>query len=182
MPTSPVAGYNLMVAMSVAELCGDDHAAARLYGAVREAVPALSLSMVAQQVASHEATVERISTRMGADSFERAVSAGAEQTWADAIAEGRSWAQQMGARLPTDDQAADTTSGDHSDTGKVTLTERQYDVLRLLAAGLGNKEIATNLGVAPKTVMHHTTAIYRALGVRGRSEAAAYAVRNGLSD
>jgi predicted ATPase/DNA-binding NarL/FixJ family response regulator len=180
MPTSPVAGYNLMVAMSVAELCGDDRSAARFYGAVRQAVPALSLSMVPQQVKSHEAAVDRIAASLGADSFEREVSAGEEQTWADAIAAARSWVEQMTARLPTSDQPVDATPGDHA--GAATLTDRQHEVLLLLAAGLGNKEIATRLGVAPKTVMHHTTAIYRVLGVRGRSEAAAYAVRTGMAN
>ena len=180
MPTSPVAGYNLMVAMSVAEICGDDLVAARLYGAVREAVPALSLSMVPQQVTAHEATVDRISTRLGAEAFDRAVSVGEEQTWAEALAEGRSWAQQMAARLPAADAGVVSTASDRPADG--VLTDRQQEVLRLLAAGLGNKEIATRLGVSPKTVMHHTTAIYRVLGVRGRSEAAAYAVRTGMAN
>ena len=57
------------------------------------------------------------------------------------------------------------------------LTGRQREVLDLLVAGLSNKEIATRLGISPKTVMHHTVAIYRVLGVRGRAEAAVAAVR-----
>ena len=57
------------------------------------------------------------------------------------------------------------------------LTDRQLQVVQLLAAGLTNKEIARRLGVTPKTVMHHTVAIYQRLGVRGRSEAVAWAIR-----
>jgi DNA-binding NarL/FixJ family response regulator len=60
------------------------------------------------------------------------------------------------------------------------LTVREAEVLSLIAEGLTNKEIASSLGIAVKTVMHHTGAIYRKLGVRGRAEATAFALRNGL--
>lgn len=61
------------------------------------------------------------------------------------------------------------------------LTARQLEVLRLLASGLTNREIALRLHVAPKTVMHHLTATYRAIGVRSRSEATAWAFRHHLA-
>ena len=60
------------------------------------------------------------------------------------------------------------------------LTAREVEVLALLADGLSNKEIASVLAVSPKTVMHHAAAIYRKLGVRGRSEAVVAAVKRGL--
>jgi len=60
------------------------------------------------------------------------------------------------------------------------LTAREREVLDLLSRGMTNKEIGVTLAVRPKTVMHHTSAIYRKLGVRGRSEAGVWAVRNGL--
>ena len=60
------------------------------------------------------------------------------------------------------------------------LTAREGQVLRLLAQGLHNKEIASELRVTPKSVMHHTVSIYRKLGVRGRTEAVTAAVRWGL--
>ena len=56
-----------------------------------------------------------------------------------------------------------------------SLTARELDVLRLVANGKSNKEIAVALGITPKTAMHHTSAIYRKLDVRGRTEAAAVA-------
>lgn len=61
------------------------------------------------------------------------------------------------------------------------LTSREREVLVKLAGGAGNKQIGRDLGITPKTVMHHTVAIYRKLGVRGRAEAAAVAVRAGLA-
>jgi DNA-binding NarL/FixJ family response regulator len=65
---------------------------------------------------------------------------------------------------------------------ELELTQRELDVLRLIAAGGTNKDVAAALGIRPKTVMHHSVAIYRKLGVRGRAEATAYAYRNGLID
>jgi hypothetical protein len=46
-------------------------------------------------------------------------------------------------------------------------------VLDLLAAGGTNREISADLGISTKTVMHHTSSIYRKLAVRGRAEAVA---------
>jgi DNA-binding NarL/FixJ family response regulator len=52
------------------------------------------------------------------------------------------------------------------------LTRRQEDVLRLLASGLANKEIATALNMSPATVRVHVTAILKELGVENRTQAA----------
>jgi DNA-binding NarL/FixJ family response regulator len=60
------------------------------------------------------------------------------------------------------------------------LTERQVDVLRLVAEGKANKEIAQALGLAPATVKIHLAAAYRALGVANRTQAALAAERLGL--
>lgn len=60
------------------------------------------------------------------------------------------------------------------------LTERETDVLRLLAQGQSNKEIAHNLSVSEKTVKSHVSNILRKLDVPSRTQAALYAVRLGL--
>jgi DNA-binding NarL/FixJ family response regulator len=52
------------------------------------------------------------------------------------------------------------------------LTPRQGEVLRLLARGLANKEIATELGMSTSTVRVHVTAVLKALGVENRTQAA----------
>jgi DNA-binding NarL/FixJ family response regulator len=54
-------------------------------------------------------------------------------------------------------------------------------VLRLLADGLSNKEIAARLYLSPGTVDRHLATIYRKLGLGGRVEAARYAVEHGLA-
>jgi ATP/maltotriose-dependent transcriptional regulator MalT len=58
------------------------------------------------------------------------------------------------------------------------LSKRETEVLRLLSEGLSNKEIAARLFISPKTAEHHLGRIYDKLGVKARSEAAAYAVRH----
>ncbi len=60
------------------------------------------------------------------------------------------------------------------------LTERETDVLRLLAAGRANKEIAQQLSIGEKTVKTHVSKILAKLGVQSRTQAALYAVRIGL--
>src|SRR5256885_4233562 len=60
------------------------------------------------------------------------------------------------------------------------LSERELDVLRLLARGLANKEISRDLGIAEKTVKTHVSSILGKLGVQSRTQAALYAGRAGL--
>lgn len=60
------------------------------------------------------------------------------------------------------------------------LTERETDVLRLLALGRANKEIALELGIGEKTVKTHVSSILAKLGVPSRTQAALHAVRIGL--
>jgi DNA-binding CsgD family transcriptional regulator/tetratricopeptide (TPR) repeat protein len=62
------------------------------------------------------------------------------------------------------------------------LTARELDVLRLLAAGLRNSEIAAQLVLSSRTVDHHVSAIMRKLGAPSRGGAIAAAVRLGLVD
>lgn len=62
------------------------------------------------------------------------------------------------------------------------LTERETEVLRLVAAGRSNKEIARDLGIGEKTVKTHVSSVLGKLGLQSRTQAALYAVRSGLAD
>jgi DNA-binding NarL/FixJ family response regulator len=62
-----------------------------------------------------------------------------------------------------------------------TLTERETDVLRLLAHGLANKEIARQLSIGEKTVKTHVSNVLLKLNVRSRTQAALYAAQIGLT-
>lgn len=61
--------------------------------------------------------------------------------------------------------------------GHGTLTKREAEVLSLLAGGCSNADIATRLFISRRTAEHHVASILGKLGLRSRSQAAAYAVR-----
>ena len=62
------------------------------------------------------------------------------------------------------------------------LTERELEVLRHLARGMSNKEIAKSLVLSEKTVKTHVSNILRKLDLADRTQAALYAVKQGLAD
>jgi DNA-binding CsgD family transcriptional regulator len=61
------------------------------------------------------------------------------------------------------------------------LSPRELDVLRLMAWGRSNQEIAVDLSISLRTVTTHVTNIFNKLGVASRAEAIAYAHRHGLA-
>jgi DNA-binding NarL/FixJ family response regulator len=60
------------------------------------------------------------------------------------------------------------------------LTDREIEVLQLLAQGLANKQIAAELGISEHTVKFHVSGIYTRLGAASRTEAVRLGVRQGL--
>jgi HD-GYP domain-containing protein (c-di-GMP phosphodiesterase class II) len=64
--------------------------------------------------------------------------------------------------------------------GPAGLTPREVEVLRLLARGLSNKEIAQRLSITPKTVGNHAEHIYAKIDAQSRAAAAFFAMREGL--
>jgi DNA-binding NarL/FixJ family response regulator len=60
------------------------------------------------------------------------------------------------------------------------LTPREVEILKLVAIGLANKQIAFRLQVSEKTVRNHISNIYEKLGIQGRSHAVIYAAKKGL--
>jgi DNA-binding NarL/FixJ family response regulator len=93
--------------------------------------------------------------------------------------------EQLGARRDADRAAAllrelgvagrPTVRGERDE-----LTARELEVLRLVAGGLTNAQIAERLVIAEKTAEHHVSRVLAKLGVRSRAEAAAHAAREGL--
>jgi DNA-binding NarL/FixJ family response regulator len=60
------------------------------------------------------------------------------------------------------------------------LTNREIEILKLLANGMANKQIAYRLKISEKTVRNHVSNMYQKLGIYDRSQAVLYAVRKGL--
>lgn len=78
--------------------------------------------------------------------------------------------------IPVDSSANKSTSIISS----TDLTAREVQILARIAQGWSNKQIATELGFADKTIRNILTAIFQKLGLVGRAHAAAYAVEHGL--
>ena len=90
----------------------------------------------------------------------------------NAAAEGRvHLAPEAAARLMREVRAPESPEA---------LTERENDVLMLVAQGKANKQIASELYVSEKTVKAHVSSILMKLGVQSRTQAALHAVRTGL--
>jgi DNA-binding NarL/FixJ family response regulator len=62
-----------------------------------------------------------------------------------------------------------------------TLTAREHEVLVLLATGLSNRELALRLSISERTARTHVSSILDKLGLRSRTQAALYAVQQGLA-
>ena len=60
------------------------------------------------------------------------------------------------------------------------LSKRQLEVLKCIAQGLANRQIADEFDISENTVKHHTHAVFKALGVATRTEALVAAMRHGL--
>lgn len=61
-----------------------------------------------------------------------------------------------------------------------SLTRREMEVLKLVVAGMYNKEIADKLNISEKTVKNHISSIFRKINVADRTQAAVYAIKNNL--
>jgi DNA-binding NarL/FixJ family response regulator len=68
----------------------------------------------------------------------------------------------------------------HEAPGGPPLSDREREVLDLIASGATNREIAAQLYLSPHTIKEHTSSLYRKLGVRNRAEAVQKAQRLGL--
>ncbi|SDQ74510.1 response regulator [Thermostaphylospora chromogena] len=75
----------------------------------------------------------------------------------------------------------DEPDGAVAQSAPTSLTERELQVLKLIAMGRSNREIARELSVAEKTVKTHVSNVFMKLGVQDRTQAALYAVRHGLA-
>jgi DNA-binding NarL/FixJ family response regulator len=93
----------------------------------------------------------------------RAVASGLRVQMPRPVSRGSESRSRTGTAIPTDD-----------------LTPREREILRLLAEGLANREIAALLGLSDHTVKFHLRAVFTKLGAHSRTEAVRVAVRRGL--
>jgi predicted ATPase/serine/threonine protein kinase/DNA-binding CsgD family transcriptional regulator len=118
--------------------------------------------------------------------YERAVSAGrvhlGERAFAGAWAQGRAMTPEQAlaaqGQKPTPTL---TTTATPSPTYPAGLTAREVEVLRLVASGLTDVQVAEKLVLSPRTVHAHISSIYSKLGVSSRSAATRYAIEHHLA-
>lgn len=98
------------------------------------------------------------------------------------VASGKPWLQpEIAQRLMTSaSRKALAAQKSGLDALVEPLTSREVEVLKLLAGAASNREMAESLEISPRTVETHLANIYGKLGVRGRTEAMLWAIREGV--
>jgi DNA-binding NarL/FixJ family response regulator len=171
------AGFALdgMARLAVAE--GNPTKALRMAGAARAAHTALGTSAGPSYDAFIHSGLQPAVARLGPAAAERARAEGARLSVADAFAEGLSPADGSARRADASGRRVDA-SGRPVDP----LSDRETEVLRLAAIGLGDGDIAARLHLSRRTVGNHLGSVYRKLDVANRTAAVHTARERGLLD
>jgi non-specific serine/threonine protein kinase len=148
---------------------GDAEPAARLFGAAEAQHERAGIRLYWEVRAGYDAAVSRCRERLGDHRFRAVWAAGRALPSTQAVAEGAN--VQPGLMNTVSPGAS-----------HVRLSPRERDVLRLIAEGRPDREIAETLSIGVRTVHTHVTSILNKLGVSSRTAAATYAVRHGLSE
>jgi DNA-binding CsgD family transcriptional regulator len=160
------------LAEAAALLDRPDHAA-RLFGSAAALLAAAGVVMEPIDLAPAERHRAAVRARLGEVAFAAAWEAGRALPLEQALAE---------ARRVAADLAADEPSRGRGDRPAAHgLTPRELDVLRLLAEGRSDREIAADLGITYRTTTSYVTSILNKLGLPSRTAAATFAVRYGLA-
>jgi DNA-binding CsgD family transcriptional regulator len=168
-----------LIGLAMADHGGADPGwAARLHGAAGQALADLgAVEPLEGRLADLDR--QRLRAAMGAEAFEAAYAAGRTLDLARAAHEAL---QGMQAERKAERAAALVSEPDAAGSGEavMVLTPRKRDVLKLVAQGLSNSDIAQRLVLSEHTVHRHMTNTLRTLGLSSRAATAAWGVRTGL--
>jgi len=144
--------------------------AARLWGAAEALREAIGAPIYPVYRASYEQAVANVRIMLGEQAFRMAWTEGRNMTPEQALAarEGPEGATSM-PQLPSATQSPSYPAG---------LTAREVEVLRLIAQGWTDAQIAEHLVISPRTVNRHTTSLYSKLNVSSRAAATRYAIEH----
>jgi DNA-binding NarL/FixJ family response regulator len=142
--------------------------------ALREAI-GTPLPPVSQ--AMHEFTIASVRTQLGEQAFDAAWAEGRTMTPEQVLA------AQGPVTIPTATPAGPSSVPPvpKAPTYPDGLTAREVEVLRLVAQGLTNEQVAEQLVISPRTVNTHLTAIFSKIGVSSRGAATRYALEHHLA-
>jgi DNA-binding CsgD family transcriptional regulator len=161
------------IAQSQPELAAHLLAAAAL---LREA---LGVSLPASHLSNYERTVATTRAQLGEERFPAAWAEGRKMTLEQVLAEqAHATIPEQTSTVPTIQQLTYTTVP--PPTYPNELTPREVEVLRLVAAGLSNAQMAEKLIISPRTVHAHVRSIYSKLAITSRSAATRYAIDHKL--
>ena len=153
--------------------------AALLWGSAENLRETTAISLESTQQADYERAVNEVRNKLGEDAFRSMWLQGRRMTPEQAIAARES----LITRTPQDakQQPVSTTSSTKQKASYPSgLTAREVDVLRLVAEGLTDAEIAEQLDIKYRTVSTHLTSIYNKLGINSRVAAIRMAFENQL--
>lgn len=171
-------GPPLMCLSLVAMARGEVREAARLQGMVDALLPVLRPALPPAAARAFDGAVAALRAAAPTEVVTEAFQEGRSLSSPAAVEAAISYAARVRSQPPSPprEKPADPAAGPATspDGG---LTEREREVLQILVSGGTNKEISAELGISPKTVMHHTSSIYRKLQVRGRAQAVAWELR-----
>jgi DNA-binding CsgD family transcriptional regulator len=156
-------------------LLGQPEQAARLFGATDTLFESIGSSIWPIDRIDYDANLAEVRARLGEDAFAAAFRVGQALPFARAIAEAFALTDGLGVETKRGGAmtAAVTTS---------SLTPREIEVLQLLAGRATDREIAVELSISPRTVMHHVARIIAKLGVANRRDAAALVATSHVID
>ncbi|HEX6248174.1 MAG TPA: LuxR C-terminal-related transcriptional regulator [Nocardioidaceae bacterium] len=174
--------FATMLLALVAMSRGDLDRAAQLHGMCRAHLDVLRPGTPPGWLDDYLAKVDEARLRLGGAEFEAQARRGETDMQAGVLADALAYADAVSGRGGATGGVTRLPSADAGEVEPQRLTPRELEVLEELVTGATNKEISHRLGMTPKTAMHHATAIYRKLGVRGRAEATAWAFRHGFAD
>ncbi len=97
------------------------------------------------------------------------------------VHEGNVYLSPLAQAIMVDDYLQRVSDGDEKDSYS-SLTEREREILKLIAEGMTNNQIAEKLSISPKTVDTHRTHIMDKLNMHSRTELVKFAMRRGLLD
>jgi DNA-binding NarL/FixJ family response regulator len=98
-----------------------------------------------------------------------------------AAATGDSWLSPQAASALVARMRRDHVEPSNEPESSANLSPRELDILRLVARGMENAEIAAELHISPRTAKNHLSSVLNKLGVTNRVQAAIFAVRRGIS-
>ncbi|MDQ4004161.1 MAG: LuxR C-terminal-related transcriptional regulator [Actinomycetota bacterium] len=153
---------------------GQPEVAVRLFAAAEAVQRRLGLTLAPALRAKNEKAIAAAGAALGEETFATVWAAGKDLPLQRAVTEAQAVTADASLIAPADpDPSPSSAAG--------VLSPRELEVLKLVAAGLTNAQVAKRLFISPRTVNAHLNSTYRKLGLGSRSTAVRFAVEHGLS-